>query len=114
MDLWKVTDIYGRENYYESLKPAKVRYKKFMFEYDENVRRYQSPWARTPQVFQVLGDEWIAVQIVDETELRHYIDRRTIRDEENRRKREQNLKELMARREERCRENAKLASGSQT
>jgi len=110
MDLLKLVDMYGRAYYYESLKPAKARMKKFMFEQSQNKLYF----SRIPQSHQVVNDEWVSVTLVDEGELREYIDRRTIREEERRRKHEEWCREAYARQEARCKDMVEVMSTSKS
>ena len=90
MNLWRLTDYYGRAYYYEIEKSAKRRMKKVLWYYEENKKDYVgSPWFKPPYCEQVMNDQWTSVKLLTDHEIETYFGKQHDKAERHRRIREE-------------------------
>ena len=76
MDLWKLTECWGRSFYYENNKRLKGRYKQMFWDKTLNIQTYGKGatfGVADPVAYQVVNDQWVQIKLVDDKALEEYL-----------------------------------------
>ena len=98
MNLWKITDMYSRDFYYEDMKVVKRRFKQLTWEWERDRKFYGSGWLKypAPSVKQAISDNWVDVEVISKKDMEEYIFKRNDKDIKWRKKQEEDYAKFKA------------------
>lgn len=96
MDLWKLTDHYGRAFYFEDIKIVKRRLKQLTWEGERDKKNYSWINHNQPTCKQAISDNWVDVEVVSEKEMKDYIFKREVKEDKYRQRYQEQVERFKA------------------